>query len=59
MNNKFILWACGIVILSVLSITSWGVVSKNLEWPVYISLWSGIIGTLAGYVFKTLEIRGK
>lgn len=54
MTNKFILWACGLVLVVFLSITSYGVLSGSFNWNEYKTLWSGLLGILLGYVARMI-----
>ena len=54
MTTKFFLWACGIVLVAFLSITSYGVVTGLLPWAEYKTIWAGLLGTLLGYCARLL-----
>jgi len=56
MNNKFILWACGVVLVLFFAVTSYGVIDKALEWKDYLLLWSGVVGTFIGYIVRSVSV---
>jgi len=56
MNNKFILWACGVILVAILGVTSYGVIAGALDWKDYQTLWAGTAGTFLGYIVKSVSL---
>jgi len=54
---RFVLWAAGLIIGTLLLVTGYGVLTGALEWEKYLSLWAGIAGTVLGYIAKTIEAK--
>ncbi len=52
---KFILWAAGAIIVSLLIVTGYGVITGALPWKDYIAVWTLIIGIVLGWIGKAIE----
>lgn len=47
---KFTLWAAGLIIVTLLVITGYGVVTGALEWKEYLPFWTGLGGLIIGRI---------
>ena len=55
MTTKFVLWMTGLVMLVALAVTGYGVLTGSLPWKDYLAVWTGVGGTLLGYVGRMLS----
>lgn len=51
---KFTLWAAGLIIVTLLVITGYGVISGSLLWKDYLPFWTGVIGLAIDCFIKFL-----
>ena len=55
MLTKFVLWLTGLVMVVALAVTGYGVITGTLPWKDYLAVWTGVGGTLLGYVGRMIS----